>query len=282
MAVKNTGSLRHYCIAYTLVSVFIAMTTVSYANEQHKDVSGAVTKPVLSDEIKRYQVLIQENPQDLAHYNNLAVLYAQKGKLKLAEQTLKQGLNANAEVAILYKNLSTVYFEQSREDYASALKLDLEPRKVNLLATITTTTKQKDKRPITSSNQVKVASHQTTKAASMETTKQEQITNTVLGWASAWSAQEVDLYLSFYSKNFVPTGSQSRASWAQARKKRLTLPLWVTVNVSEFSFKPPTTQRARVMFNQDYRSSRYSEHSKKELLLENVDGAWLIIKENSL
>jgi tetratricopeptide (TPR) repeat protein len=285
MTVKNTNSLCHQCVAYTLIfSVLIAMTTVSFAKEALQKGSEVVNKPVLNEEIKRFQLLIQEHPQQLEYYNNLAVLYARKGNLKLAEQTLKQGLNAKAEVAILYNNLSTVYFELSREDYASALRLDIEPGKVSLLTVAPAPSKAKQKHTthITNSNQSFISSHETVSPSTTEITEQEQIANTILGWASAWSAQEVDLYLSFYSKNFTPPGSQSRTHWAQARKKRLTLPRWVTVNVSELSFKPTTSQKASVIFNQDYRSSRYSDQSKKELVLEYIDGAWLIVKENSL
>jgi len=151
------------------------------------------------------------------------------------------------------------------------------------VATVKPPTKIVSSNPSIDSNQsTAVISLNSTASLNSTLPEQEQIENMILGWASAWSAQEVNLYLSFYSKNFVPADSQTRTRWEQARTKRLTLPRWVTVNVSDMKIMPSTSKKASVIFKQNYRSSRYSEQSKKELVLEYVDGLWLIVKENTL
>lgn len=230
----------------------------------------------MNKEIKRYQLLIQKNPDSLVYYNNLAVLYARNGELESARKTLQQGLNAQQEVSTLYNNLNTIFLEMSREDYASALRLDIESRKVNLTKLETNATRPQS-RPI------KKADMQDSllPPEKAEVADQELINNTILGWASAWSAQEVDLYLSFYSDSFVPPNSLSRKQWAEMRKKRLTRPKWVSIKISDLSLSPVSQQRARVVFKQDYRSSNYSDQSRKELVLEQTDNGWKIVKEST-
>lgn len=262
---------------YTLVvSILFTISTSLCAADTKQNRQESILKSSGDESIKHYQSLIKENPQVLGYYNNLAVLYARRGDLKSARGTLEQGLNARADVATLYNNLNTVYLEMSRKDYASALRLKIEPRKVNLVKIETTDT------VVEMSPKAKEAKQAVISEISKDTAGQEQIINMVQGWASAWSAQEVELYLSFYSDRFKPEGTQSRKQWAESRRIRLKRPSWVSVKVSEFTINSTGQQMAKVIFNQEYRSSNYSDRSRKELLLEYTDNGWQIIQEHSL
>jgi len=276
LVVKKIFFVQQVMFCTLVVSILFTMSTNLRAADAKQKQPESILKSSADESIKHYQSLIQENPQVLGYYNNLAVLYARRGDLKSARRILEQGLNAQADVATLYNNLNTVYLEMSRKDYASALRLEIEPRKVNLVKIEATDTARE------MSPKVKETIQAVISEVGKDTADQEQIINMVQGWASAWSAQEVDLYLSFYSDRFKPEGTQSRKQWAESRRARLKRPSWVSVKVSEFIINSTGQQMTKVIFSQEYRSSNYSDRSKKELLLEYTDNGWQIIQEHSL
>ncbi|MDH5571782.1 MAG: hypothetical protein OEY89_08460, partial [Gammaproteobacteria bacterium] len=110
----------------------------------------------------------------------------------------------------------------------------------------------------------------------------EEIKLTLQGWASAWTAQEVDLYLSFYAPAFKPPADQSRRRWEQIRSQRLRKPSWVKVTIDDIQIEESDAGQARVRFIQDYRSENYSDITHKELLLRSSVDGWQILAESAL
>ncbi|MHC4323192.1 MAG: tetratricopeptide repeat protein [Planctomycetota bacterium] len=65
--------------------------------------------------------IIQENPEFLPAYNNLAELQMRQGQTNTAIETLQNGLKVNSEDAVLLNNLGMCWIV--RRDYENALKM---------------------------------------------------------------------------------------------------------------------------------------------------------------
>ena len=77
--------------------------------------------------IRLYEVLIGLFPDFPEPYNNLAALYATRGKLQRAEALLLRGLATHATYRQLQKNLSRVYVAWAAQAYRKALSIETPP-----------------------------------------------------------------------------------------------------------------------------------------------------------
>ncbi len=107
------------------------------------------------------------------------------------------------------------------------------------------------------------------------------IERTVKDWAAAWTAQDVDQYLGFYSPRFQVPGGMDRSSWEQRRRDRLTRPRLLAVTVSEIETTPSDDGTAVARFVQVYRSPGYRDRVLKTLELASESGLWRIVNERS-
>lgn len=87
----------------------------------------------------------------------------------------------------------------------------------------------------------------------------------VTAWASAWSAQDVNGYVSFYQNNYTSSPSLTRQQWLDQREVRLTNKSFIQVKVSNFSVKQEATGFS-VTFTQHYRSNTLDDTIRKTLL----------------
>lgn len=101
-------------------------------------------------------------------------------------------------------------------------------------------------------------------------------------WAGAWSAQEVDDYLSAYGPEFKPDDNLSRARWEAVRRNRLKRPEWIEVQLSDFDIDVVEDGRAVVQLAQEYRSNTFGDRTLKRFELVRYDGAWRIRSEETL
>ena len=111
--------------------------------------------------------------------------------------------------------------------------------------------------------------------------EEQAVTETVLGWAKAWSARDVSAYLGHYGRGFQPPGGMARAKWEAERRKRLRAPSFIKVTVSDLHVEVQGVDRARAVFTQRYRSDTYADRVRKVLGLAREDGAWRIVSEVS-
>jgi len=242
--------------------------------------------------ITQYESLIKRYPQQPALYNNLAVLLAKTGELDVARERLEQALQVDKVYATVYENLTAVYVEMARGSYAKALQLGVSPQQVNLkevelamaqapalaLAPAQNTATAATAQPV-----AEIAVTDNASAASvLQPAEDKNIRMTLQGWASAWSAQEVDLYLSFYAADFQPEKGISRARWEQQRSQRLRRPAWVKITLDDFKLELAEDGLARVRFLQHYQSDNYRDKTHKELLLKSSSEGWRILSERSL
>ena len=108
------------------------------------------------------------------------------------------------------------------------------------------------------------------------------VTGLLQGWSDAWSSQDVDRYLSFYSRSFRPSSGVSRASWAAQRRERIEAPGYIRIAVSGLEMDRVADDRVVATFFQGYRSDRFNDEVRKRLELIWEDGAWLIAREAAL
>ena len=101
-------------------------------------------------------------------------------------------------------------------------------------------------------------------------------------WAHAWSSQDVDLYLSFYSDKFIPPGGTSRQKWEKQRRQRLTTPKEITVSLDGFKLTTEADDQMRVEVLQSYQSDVMADKTRKVFDLQSDGQSWKIVRERSL
>ena len=101
-------------------------------------------------------------------------------------------------------------------------------------------------------------------------------------WSAAWSAQAVDVYLSFYHKQYKPENGLSRKNWETSRRIRLKKPEWIKVSLSDVKVTKSNSTQAVVSFKQLYNSNSFRDVSNKQMVLIYTDEGWRIYRESSL
>ena len=124
----------------------------------------------------------------------------------------------------------------------------------------------------------KVAGANATEVADVEQQKSE-VTAVVNAWADAWRNKDVKNYLAAYSDHFVADGFASKKAWAAQRKLRLTKAGKITLSLDNMNIDV-NDQLAKVIFNQAYSASNFSDNVSKELQLAYSANRWLIVKES--
>ncbi len=103
----------------------------------------------------------------------------------------------------------------------------------------------------------------------------------VHSWAANWAAQNLEAYLSHYSKTFQPPGRSSLKSWYIQRERRLLKPSFIEIIIGNIRKDQVGDVRARATFEQEYRSDGYGDRVVKTLDLIWENGKWGIVKESS-
>ncbi len=101
-------------------------------------------------------------------------------------------------------------------------------------------------------------------------------------WAQAWSAQNVDRYLSFYAAQFIPPGGRTRQQWESQRHQRLTAPKKIVVSLDEIKVIPQADEKVRIEAVQSYQSNVMSDKTRKIFDLVREQDSWKIVRERSL
>ena len=246
---------------------------------------------------QQYRELIAQHPRQIAAYNNLAAILVQQGRMNEAGQILEQALiRTDPAYATVYENLQSVNVEIARASYGKALRVEVPDHKIALKALpmitpagrVTRVATVETSSPPAGRDQPKLAIQATESTPPNKLPRvriepaQDAVEATVQGWAAAWAAQDVDLYLSFYASDFQPDDGLSRQEWASQRRLRLTQPSWIKVELGKLRVTGQNDQQAVVEFTQEYRSDTYSDVTHKQLVLDRVGDGWRIRQENSL
>lgn len=256
--------------------------------------------------IRMFETLTEDYPQWPEPYNNLAVLYAERGEEKKAEQALLAAMATHPSYALVHKNLEALYATMAGRAYRKALNNDAAgpaPPKLRLAeqvgeATLTASAAEmpvaaEEKAPDTAPRPeprpapVKVvaatAAPSQPKAAEPEpgVEARRAVLSTVASWLEAWSSQDVERYLSYYGHHFVPGKGMTREHWAAVRRKRLSAPEFIEINIRNPQVTFDASDRASVRFLQSYRSNTFDGQTIKTLRLSRGSDGWKIVREDT-
>ncbi len=109
----------------------------------------------------------------------------------------------------------------------------------------------------------------------------KEIESFVISWAKNWESQDVKGYLAHYSKEFQPSRGLSLEAWRKQRKRRILKPASVQIVLDQIESQITGPSKARVTFEQNYRSDTYGDRVRKTLELQWEKGTWAIIREQS-
>lgn len=108
-----------------------------------------------------------------------------------------------------------------------------------------------------------------------------EVLKAVNAWAAAWSAKDVNKYLSFYAADFKLPNGENRAAWEAARRERISKPKSIQVGISSATVSFSDANHAAVKFRQSYRASHLKSSGNKTLLMVKSGGNWLIQEERT-
>lgn len=101
-------------------------------------------------------------------------------------------------------------------------------------------------------------------------------------WAKAWSSRDIETYLQSYAPDYISKGSSSRREWQEKRRKRVTTPKFIEVELDAFRLVSETEDTSKVQVIQAYRSDRYQDRTRKSFVLQRSGQTWVIVEERSL
>jgi tetratricopeptide (TPR) repeat protein len=261
-----------------------------------------------------YLALIDEAPQDPTPYNNLAALYAASGRLQEASELLTRAMQSDARYAAVYKNLSHVYVEMSRNAYAKALRMGEPQQGLKLLtldhrdgpaaplqvAAVTAAVAApvpapaphaaalvQDKPPAVSPLPAVAAVQAVPAEPAAEPRSGADFDAggaiaALKQWAAAWSAQDVEGYLAAYDRDFLPPHDLTPAQWQAQRRVRLKKPNKIEVMLSDFQVSSTGRGSLTVKLLQRYRSDSYRDTTRKGFIMVLRDGGWKIGDEYTI
>jgi peptidoglycan/xylan/chitin deacetylase (PgdA/CDA1 family)/ketosteroid isomerase-like protein len=108
--------------------------------------------------------------------------------------------------------------------------------------------------------------------------QRERVMAAVAGWARAWSAQDIDRYLRYYSSDFLLPAGMSREQWMKMRRAHI-----LGKKRIEVAIVSPRVELAgdvaTVRFRQIYGSDSLQDSDHKMLVLRRENGEWRIREE---
>lgn len=110
---------------------------------------------------------------------------------------------------------------------------------------------------------------------------EREVLDAVASWVTAWSAQDVDRYLSYYGHHFEPGNGVSRERWEEIRRIRLSRPEFIEVRIANPVVNMQAEDRAVVQFLQRYRSNTFEGRTQKTLHMSRSPTGWKIIREQA-
>jgi tetratricopeptide (TPR) repeat protein len=254
--------------------------------------------------VKAFADLTRDYPQLPEPYNNLAVLYAQKGDYEKARDALEAALATHPAYATAHENLGDIYSALAGAAYNRALQLDQGNQAVRYKLSLInqlgngpggyvpagTTgvpaappkTESIGTPPAPAAPAAASAPAPEPAAATPESDADAQAASDVLSaWAKAWSNKDADGYLAFYAEEFKPEGGDGRAGWEAQRRERLAKPSHISVRLLAMHTSRIDAHRLRVDFIQDYSSDTVNDRAKKTVELTDSDGSWKIARETA-
>ncbi|WP_020181794.1 autotransporter domain-containing protein [Methylotenera sp. 1P/1] len=110
---------------------------------------------------------------------------------------------------------------------------------------------------------------------------QQAIDTTIKNWTAALGNKNLDVYFNTYATDFITPDGSSRQQWERKRKAEISKENNPAINVSYLTIEPNGNQ-AIAVFTQTMVADAQQTSVRKVVGLENRDGRWLIVRENSM
>ena len=230
--------------------------------------------------IDTFRDLTERFPELPEPFNNLAVLYAEKGQFRLAKEILEQAIKTNPSYLTAHINLGDIFTKMASEAYNKALEIDKSNNiAITKLSMITQlfnynpNTKNTAIDSIKTKDEVKII-----KLSKKELRK--IILNSIENWKTAWEGKDMKNYINAYSSNFIYPNNMTKSEWEKYRTNRIVPKKIINISISniKLKFKKETITAT---FTQNYKSGRLNQTSNKSLTFVGDDGRWLILEEIS-
>jgi tetratricopeptide (TPR) repeat protein len=115
--------------------------------------------------------------------------------------------------------------------------------------------------------------------ARASTQNPDEVVKALMGWAKAWSANDVEAYLAHYAPDFRTPKGETRSDWEAQRKARIAKPRKIDVDIEGPKVTFNDAKRATVTFRQRYESGSLKVSSTKTLVMVKAGDKWLIQEE---
>ena len=230
--------------------------------------------------IDTFRDLTERFPELPEPFNNLAVLYAEKGQFRLAKEILEQAIKTNPSYLTAHINLGDIFTKMASEAYNKALEIDKSNNiAITKLSMITQlfnynpNTKNTVIDSIKTKDEVKII-----KLSKKELRK--SILNSIENWKTAWESKDMESYLNAYSSNFIYPNNMSKSQWEKYRTNRILPKKIINISISniKIEFKK---EIIKATFTQNYKSGRLNQTSNKILTFIDEDSQWSILEEFS-
>ncbi len=224
--------------------------------------------------------LINQHPSLPEPYNNLAVLYAEFGKLELAKETLEKAILTNKSYSTAHINLGDIYTQMATNAYNKALEIDnknkIAHNKLKLITELFNYQPSTEEKKITIS---KLENHQqTNKIPNNKIEVLKEIKETMKIWESAWENRDLEVYLNTYSINFKYPNNMLKKQWEQYRADRILNKKEIIITISNINYKI-NKDVVTASFIQNYKSNNYNNSSQKTLVFQYESNHWVILEE---
>ncbi|PLA74579.1 hypothetical protein CYQ88_05730 [Hydrogenovibrio sp. SC-1] len=202
-------------------------------------------------------------PANLIVGNNLAVAYIRQQRYEQAQQVLETVLNKIPKIATLRNNLQQIYAYQAQLAYQNVFNADeiSQPKGEWILFA------NYDIDP------AEVAALKQVKRDIAEVTQQLET------WRSAWSEQNLSVYLASYQSDYYDEDFQNRQAWEKNRQFSVKGPRYIQIQLQDISVVPIAKEVIQVQFWQAYESNRFKDRVRKKLLWQKSPQGWKIMKE---
>ena len=263
-----------------------------------------------------YENLTQSHPAYPEPYNNLAIYYANRGDYETAISILESAIKSNKSYQVAYDNLTSIYEKLASEAYRKALNSETPPVSLNLVALDTLSRSGKipgdsivdasidatqaesgqpqlndepilNPAPAVETGAVEVTPPESSQATAVipeptpvpeQPDRNKIVARRVLNWASSWARQDLDLYLSHYSPDFLPAQGLTMDDLKIQMEDRILNSEFIVFRLSNLDIYIDG-DNASAHFRQDYKSNLYAWSGTKTLKLSQIAGEWYIIQE---
>ena len=226
--------------------------------------------------VELYERIIHNYPKLPEPRNNLAMIYLARGDYDRASELLIEAINTHPSYATAYQNLNLIYKGIASEAYRRAVSESSKP--ANYAQSIQLAAIGSIESPPTEMEAGPDQPETTViTLANLETLLIEQVKN----WARAWSNKDFVAYLNFYSRQH-KVDFDTHSAWVEYRRKRVTRPGGIRVEVDGIHIRYLGENSAIVDFKQAFDSPRYSDRVLKRLVFTRIGSQWKITDERVL